>query len=59
VERLHAETHKALREPDLQAVMARQGMETRPSTPAELAARIRNETATWAALIKKTGIRLE
>ena len=28
-----------------------------PSTPAELAARIRNETVTWAALIKKTGIR--
>jgi tripartite-type tricarboxylate transporter receptor subunit TctC len=34
-------------------------MEVQPSTPAELAARIRNETVTWAALIKKTGIRLE
>ena len=59
VQRLHAETSKALREPDLQSIMARQGMEVQPSTPAELATRIRSETATWAALIKKTGIRLE
>ena len=59
VQRLHAETHKALQQPDLQTVMARQGMEVQPSTPAELAARIKSETATWAALIKKTGIRLE
>ena len=59
VQRLHTETTRALREPDLQTVMGRQGMEVQPSTPAELAARIRSETVTWAALIKKTGIRLE
>ena len=59
VQRLHAETIKALKLPEVQTAMSRQGMEVMPSTPAELAARIKTETATWAALIRKTGIRLE
>ena len=59
VQRLHAETIKALSLPDVQAAMSRQGLEPIPSSPAELETRIAKETATWAALIKKTGIRLE
>ena len=59
IERLNRETVKALQFADVQAAMARQGLEATPSTPAELAARIRRETATWAAVIKKTGIRAE
>jgi tripartite-type tricarboxylate transporter receptor subunit TctC len=56
---LRTETGKALQQPDVQAVMARQGLEPEPGTSAELAARIRNESATWAALIRKLGIRVE
>lgn len=59
VERLHRETVKAVRHADVQTAMARQGMEPDPGTPAEMAARIRRETATWAAVIKKTGIRAD
>jgi tripartite-type tricarboxylate transporter receptor subunit TctC len=58
-ERLRQETLRALQQPDVQAAMARQGLEPEPSTPAALAARIRNESATWAALIRKLGIRVE
>ena len=59
VQRLHRETLKALQYPDVQTAMARQGLEPESGSPAELAARIRRETATWAAVIKKTGIRAE
>ncbi len=58
-ERIHRETLKALQYADVQTAMARQGLEPDPTTPAELAARIRRETETWGALIKKTGIRAE
>jgi tripartite-type tricarboxylate transporter receptor subunit TctC len=58
-ERVRSETVKALQQPDVQSAMARQGMEPEPSTSAELAARIRNESATWAALIRKVGIRVQ
>lgn len=59
VQRLHRETLKALQYPDVHTAMARQGLEPESGSPAELAARIRRETATWAAVIKKTGIRAE
>lgn len=59
VERIHRETMKALQQPEVQTAMARQGLEPDPSTPAELAARIKRETVTWAQLIKTTGIRLQ
>ena len=58
-QRIHSETLKALRASDVQTAMARQGLEPEPGSPADLAARIRKETATWAALIKSTGIRAE
>lgn len=59
VERLNRDTVRALQLPDAEAAMARQGLDPAPGTPAELAARIRRETETWAAVIKKTGIRAE
>lgn len=59
LDRLHAETLRALRVPEVQTAMSRQGLEPDPCTPAELAARIRSETATWAEVIRKSGIRLQ
>jgi tripartite-type tricarboxylate transporter receptor subunit TctC len=58
-QRIHLETLKALRDNEVQTAMGRQGLEPNPGSPAELAARIRQETATWAALIKKLGIRAD
>lgn len=45
--------------PDVEKAMARQGLEPEISTPKELAARIKEETAGWAAVIKEAGIKAE
>ena len=50
---------KAVALPDVQEAMARQGLDVETSTPQELGARIRRETATWAAVIKEAGIKAE
>lgn len=57
VERIRDEAIKALRLPDVQQAMARQGQEVETSTPSELAARIKAETDTWAGVIKDAGIK--
>ena len=44
---------------DVQEAMARQGLEVETSTPQELAARIKSETAVWAGVIKDAGIKAE
>jgi tripartite-type tricarboxylate transporter receptor subunit TctC len=59
VKRLHDEAVKAIARPDVQQLMAPQGLEPRTSTPQELAARIRKETATWAEVIQSAGIKSE
>lgn len=59
VKRLRDEAIKAVQLPDVQQAMSRQGLEVETSTPQELAARIKTETAMWAAVIKEAGIRAE
>ena len=57
VERIRNEAIKALTHADVQQAMARQGLEAETSTPAELAERIKRETAVWAGVIKDAGIK--
>ena len=59
VERIRNESLKALQHPDVQSTMARLGLDRETSTPAELAARIKTETAQLAVVIKEAGIRGE
>ena len=59
VQRIRDETIKAVRAPDLQQAIARQGLEVETSTPGELAARIGAETKIWAAVIRSAGIKAE
>ncbi len=59
VRRLRDESLKVVAMPDVQQSLSRQGMEAETSTPQELAARIKNETATWAQVIKEAGIKGE
>ena len=59
VTRLRNEAVKAVSRPDVQQLMAPQGLEAQTSTPQELAARIRAETATWAEVIRSAGIKSE
>lgn len=39
--------------------MGRQGLEVTTNNPAEFAVLIRNETTTWAGVIKEAGIKAE
>ena len=59
VNRVHGATLHAIGMPDVQEAMSRQGLEPETSTPRQLAARIKSETAVWAAVIKEAGIRAE
>jgi tripartite-type tricarboxylate transporter receptor subunit TctC len=59
VERIRNEAIKALIHADVQQAMARQGLEAETSTPAELAERIKRETAVWAGVIKDAGIKAQ
>ncbi|MGQ0751098.1 MAG: Bug family tripartite tricarboxylate transporter substrate binding protein [Betaproteobacteria bacterium] len=59
VARIHKDSLKALQNAEVRASMERLGLEQGPSTPDELRARIRKETAKWAAIIKDAGIHVQ
>jgi len=58
-ERIRTEALKALEHPDVRSTMTRLGLDRETSTPAQLAARIKAETAQLAVVIKEAGIRGE
>jgi len=59
VARLSREVVRALEAPDLRERLAAMGVEPWPGTPDELASLVRSETARFAALIKRIGLRLD
>ncbi len=59
VNRIRDDALKALQLPDVQVAMGRQGLDAETSTPQQLAARMRAETATWADVIRDAGIKAE
>jgi tripartite-type tricarboxylate transporter receptor subunit TctC len=59
VARIHKDSVKALQNADVRTSMERLGLQQDPGTPEALVARIKKETATWAAVIKDAGIRLQ
>jgi tripartite-type tricarboxylate transporter receptor subunit TctC len=59
VKRLRDEAIKTVALPEVQKVMAAQGLEVETSTPQELAARIKRESAMWGSVIKDAGIKAE
>ena len=59
VARLRNEAIRTVALPDVQKVMAAQGLEVETSTPQELAARIKRESAVWAEVIRDAGIKGE
>jgi len=59
VQKLNAEMVKALNSPEMKERMALQGMDPAPSTPAELAAFVKIETAKWAKAAKDSGATAE
>ncbi|MCK8786003.1 tripartite tricarboxylate transporter substrate binding protein [Roseomonas sp. NAR14] len=57
--RLNADLIGALATPEIKARMTDLGIETAPWTPAEFAAFVTREIATWRPLIRELGIRLD
>ena len=57
--KLQAALVRALDAPDTKERLQAQGAETRPSSPEQFAAFIREETATWGKIIKAAGVTLE
>jgi tripartite-type tricarboxylate transporter receptor subunit TctC len=58
VDKLHAETVKALAQPAIRKKFDELGLEPVGNTPAEFAAVIRKETPEWAKVIRDAGIKL-
>jgi tripartite-type tricarboxylate transporter receptor subunit TctC len=59
VTRLNREVVGALATTEVKEQMATAGVDTTPSTPAQLAAYVRDEIARWAQVIKTSGARVE
>ncbi|RJG06898.1 tripartite tricarboxylate transporter substrate binding protein [Noviherbaspirillum cavernae] len=59
VERLSAETAKALREPDVEQKMVALGVRAIGSKPAEFDAFIKSERTKWDQIVKQANIRME
>lgn len=60
VRRLYDEALQAIKPPDVQQALGRQGQEVVTSSSSqEFAAQIKRETAAWAAVIKSAGIKAE
>jgi tripartite-type tricarboxylate transporter receptor subunit TctC len=59
VERLHQAITKAARTPELKEKFAAMSMDTVNSTPEEFAKVIREESVTWAKVVKAAGIKAE
>jgi tripartite-type tricarboxylate transporter receptor subunit TctC len=57
--KLNADLLLALHQHDVQVSLANEGMSVVGSTPAELGARIKRDTALWAAVIKQANITVE
>lgn len=59
IERLNAETVRALKHPDVARQLSAQGLEPAPSTPAELAGVLKADIAMYAKIVSDAGIKPE
>jgi tripartite-type tricarboxylate transporter receptor subunit TctC len=59
IQRLNQELLAVLASPDVKATLEKQGIELEPSTPAQLAARIRADLGKWSEVIRGAGIRTQ
>lgn len=59
VMRLHAETAKALGQPEFRDRLAKSGIEPGGSSPAESTAYVRDELVKWAKVVKASGMKID
>jgi tripartite-type tricarboxylate transporter receptor subunit TctC len=59
LERLNREIVKALNSAEVKDLLAKQGLEAAPGTPAQLAAFGKSESETWGKVVKQAGIKAQ
>lgn len=59
IQRLQKETVAVLAKPEVREAFAKQGADVETSTPAEFAARVKAESATWAEVIRSAKVRID
>jgi tripartite-type tricarboxylate transporter receptor subunit TctC len=59
IRKANADIVRVLAMPDVQAVLAKQGIDVRSSTPSEMAAVIKADLARWARVVKEANIKAE
>ena len=59
IEKINAAMIEGLKDPDMQASIAKLGLETRDLTPAQFLAVLADETRLWEAAVKEAGIKLD
>jgi tripartite-type tricarboxylate transporter receptor subunit TctC len=59
IDKLNAALRSTLQMPEIRKKLATQGYEVTPSSPEELAARIKADSTLWAPIIKNAGIKAE
>jgi tripartite-type tricarboxylate transporter receptor subunit TctC len=59
ISRLHAESVKALRRPDVEERLDVAGLEPIGTTPEQFGMHIRSEIAKWAKVVKTSGARAD
>ena len=59
IEKLNASMNEGLKAPEIQASIAKLGLETRSVTPQEFTATLADETRLWDAAVKESGVKLD
>jgi tripartite-type tricarboxylate transporter receptor subunit TctC len=59
IARLNREIVKALGAPEVKDLLHKQGLESRPSSPEELAAHMKREYETWGRVVKEANIKAQ
>jgi tripartite-type tricarboxylate transporter receptor subunit TctC len=59
IEKLNASMNEGLQAPDMQASIAKLGLERRSMTPQEFAAALADETRLWEAAVRESGVKLD
>lgn len=59
IDKLNAVVNDALKSPELQASIAKLGLESKVMTPAEFGAKLADEARDWEAAVKESGVKLD
>lgn len=59
IEKLNTSMNEGLQAPDMQASIAKLGLERRSMTPQEFAAALADETRLWEAAVRESGVKLD